>query len=77
MPCRDQHDVQNGAVTTLVALRPGRRCLPDGADVRVVGALASCDPQKMKGISIVVDRLYPGYESGKRPAMKRSSIRAL
>ena len=33
--------------------------------------------QKMKGISILVDRLYSGYESGKRPAMKRSSAMAL
>ena len=33
--------------------------------------------QKMKGISILVDRLYSGYESGKRLAMKRSSAIAL
>ncbi len=31
----------------------------------------------MNGMSIVVDRLYSGYESGKRLSMKRSSMTAL
>ena len=43
----------------------------------VIGAADAARAQRMKGISIVVDRLYCGYESGKRSAMKRSSTVAL
>jgi hypothetical protein len=50
----------------LTALCDGRACLP-----RARGT------QKMKGISILDDRLYSGYEPGKRSAMKRSSMTAL
>jgi hypothetical protein len=35
------------------------------------------EAQKMKGISILVDRLYSGYEPGNRRAMRRSSTMAL
>jgi hypothetical protein len=35
------------------------------------------DVQKMNGMSILVDRLYWGYKSGKRTTMTRSSIKAL
>ena len=39
--------------------------------------VCAAEAQKMKGISILVDRLYSGYESGKRRAMMRSSTMAL
>jgi hypothetical protein len=37
----------------------------------------AAEAHKMKGISILVERLYWGYESGKRRAMRRSSTMAL
>jgi hypothetical protein len=37
----------------------------------------AAEAHKMKGISILVERLYSGYESGKRRAMRRSSTMAL
>jgi len=48
--------------------------LLSGADAVV---FAAGEGQTMKGISILVDRLYSGYESGKRRAMERSSTTAL
>jgi hypothetical protein len=59
--------------------RRGRHTDPEAYMVQLPGFRVAPHPapQRMKGIIILVDRLYPGYVSGKRLAMKRSSAKAL
>lgn len=55
---------------------PARR--PPASRAATAGRLARVgEAQRMKGISLLVDRLYSGYESGNVRAMVRSSAMAL